>query len=382
MSSWKVEVDRKKNCMTLFGVLQSLFSRSLPEKAIVKASEDIEYKLMVENELKSHFDADFKRVVDGLAKLKTFKDKHLAKKKLRSILSSIGKHGEKRKVSTSLRSSAAGGKRRKTEESRSDNKKNRSDDSLSLRLELNDDEMKSIEEEATAPIMASEAKGTSRGTSKDGRRTFAYKPVSNEEKLEKIKQLAKNNRYIKYYQELSTKYYPKLVGILNDISKKSRSEETRQKVKSHFSSLVNYLRGDGEPVTPQTVYNAKERLKRLFYWYQENLIGRMSDKRETRAKSDAAEKDKALETAPKVKSAKDEPASKQTALVQGIKAAMNDLTGLKAEAKGEGIKIASPNPRDESDRNATIEEVPPAQDEGKVKTSDDDKGGQEMGVKS
>ena len=56
--SWKGTVNRKKNCMTLFKVLKNLFHRSLPEPQIVKAAEDIEYKLMVENNTKKLFESD------------------------------------------------------------------------------------------------------------------------------------------------------------------------------------------------------------------------------------------------------------------------------------------------------------------------------------
>lgn len=82
----------------------------------------------------------------------------------------------------------------------------------------------------------------------------SYKEDDAETRERKIKQLSKANRYIKYYQTLSDKYFPKLVAILDDIVHKCKSDGTISQVKEHFESLVKFLRGDGEPVTPISVY--------------------------------------------------------------------------------------------------------------------------------
>ena len=119
---------------------------------------------------------------------------------------------------------------------------------------------------------------------------------------------------------MSTRYLPRLVRVLEDIIRRSRSAETRKKVQRagtlflclhfageyvhvpspphsltqrqgqagrrvitvscplplslslsqvqvHFTNLVTFLQGSGGPVTPQNVFDAKERLKRLFYWW-------------------------------------------------------------------------------------------------------------------
>ena len=329
-SSWKGSINRKKNCMTLFKVLKHLFHRSLPEPQIVKAAEDIEYKLMVENGTKKMFESDLARVVVGLRNLTSFKSKKAAKTQLRGILKSIGTHKPvENKQNATFKSSGVP-----------------TLPSLSLELDLNPDELKMIEKEAmipTSPIPPATEKGE--GSAEESKtwptknNPFMHKEYvldSPETRNKKLKQLSKNNRYIqyvcfvsdsyfisssifqssfyRYYQTLSDKYFPKLMGILDDIVHKCKSEKARYKVKMHFEALVKYLRGDGEPVTPVSVYvcvcvcvfsglslslshsqlffpshnnrhvylfryEAKEKLKRLFFWYQKNLMSRMSEKR-------------------------------------------------------------------------------------------------------
>ena len=252
--SWKGTVNRKKNCMTLFKVLKHLFHRSLPEPQIVKAAEDIEYKLMVENNTKKLFESDLARVVVGLRKLTSFKSKAAAKTQLKVILKSIGKHKVKseRPTNTTTTTSSIP-----------------TLPSMSLRLDLNPDELKMIEEEATAPIQEEKKKKsttttTTTTTTVQDSKTWPTKnnPFMHKDYVEddaetrnkKLKQLSKNNRYIQYYQTLSDKYFPKLMGILDDIIHKCKSDRARIGVKQHFESLVKYLRGDGEPVTPVSVY--------------------------------------------------------------------------------------------------------------------------------
>ena len=248
--SWKGTVNRKKNCMTLFKVLKHLFHRSLPEPQIVKAAEDIEYKLMVENNTKKLFESDLARVVVGLRKLSSFKSKAAAKTQLKVILKSIGKHKVKseRPTNTTTTTSSIP-----------------TLPSMSLRLDLNPDELKMIEEEATAPIQEEKKKkSTTTTTTVQDSKTWPTKnnPFMHKDYVEddaetrnkKLKQLSKNNRYIQYYQTLSDKYFPKLMGILDDIIHKCKSDRARIGVKQHFESLVKYLRGDGEPVTPVSVY--------------------------------------------------------------------------------------------------------------------------------
>ena len=239
--------------MTLFKVLKHLFHRSLPEPQIVKAAEDIEYKLMVENNTKKLFESDLARVVVGLRKLTSFKSKAAAKTQLKVILKSIGKHKVKseRPTNTTTTTSSIP-----------------TLPSMSLRLDLNPDELKMIEEEATAPIQEEKKKSTTTTTTTtttvQDSKTWPTKnnPFMHKDYVEddaetrnkKLKQLSKNNRYIQYYQNLSDKYFPKLMGILDDIIHKCKSDRARIGVKQHFESLVKYLRGDGEPVTPVSVY--------------------------------------------------------------------------------------------------------------------------------
>eukprot|EP00939_MAST-03C_sp_MAST-3C-sp1_P004769 g4769.t1 len=59
---WKTKIDRKKNCMNLFAILQNLYRNALSEAAIVTASEDIEYKLMITHDALSDFEKDLARV--------------------------------------------------------------------------------------------------------------------------------------------------------------------------------------------------------------------------------------------------------------------------------------------------------------------------------
>ena len=240
--------------MTSFKVLKHLFHRSLPEPQIVKAAEDIEYKLMVENNSKKLFESDLARVVVGLRKLTSFKSKAAAKTQLKVILKSIGKHKVKseRPTNTTTTTSSIP-----------------TLPSMSLRLDLNPDELKMIEEEATAPIQEEKKKKsttttTTTTTTVQDSKTWPTKnnPFMHKDYVEddaetrnkKLKQLSKNNRYIQYYQNLSDKYFPKLMGILDDIIHKCKSDRARIGVKQHFESLVKYLRGDGEPVTPVSVY--------------------------------------------------------------------------------------------------------------------------------
>ena len=270
--SWKGTVNRKKNCMTLFKVLKHLFHRSLPEPQIVKAAEDIEYKLMVENTTKQMFVSDLARVVVGLRKLTSFKSKSAAKTQLRGILKSIGKHKVKSSTSTTTSTTS-------TTSSSSSSSSIPTLPSLSLQLDLNPDELKMIEEEATAPIEEEKMKKKksvslsvspvpaqvptqAQGNSKDAAWPTKNNPFMHKDYVEddpdtrnkKLKSLSKNNRYIQYYQTLSDKYFPKLMGILDDIIHKCTSDRARNRVKQHFESLVKYLRGDGEPVTPVSVY--------------------------------------------------------------------------------------------------------------------------------
>jgi len=60
-SSWKASVNRAKNCRTLYTVMKSLFYRSLPDNVIVKAAEDMEYKLMISNDNQEMFQSDLSR---------------------------------------------------------------------------------------------------------------------------------------------------------------------------------------------------------------------------------------------------------------------------------------------------------------------------------
>ena len=67
---WKGTVDRKKNCMKLFAVLQDIFSGALAESDLVTASEDMEYKLMVTHESLEKFERDLTRVYSRLKRSK------------------------------------------------------------------------------------------------------------------------------------------------------------------------------------------------------------------------------------------------------------------------------------------------------------------------
>ena len=55
----------------------------------------------------------------------------------------------------------------------------------------------------------------------------------------KLKSLSKNNRYIQYYQTLSDKYFPKLMGILDDIYKctSDRARNESNNISNPWSSI-------------------------------------------------------------------------------------------------------------------------------------------------
>jgi len=348
---WKGTVDRKKNCMKLFAVLQDIFSGALAESDLVTASEDMEYKLMVTHESLEKFERDLTRVYSRLKRMRKTRSAKNAKVSLKEIMDLIGSPFKMKSFPSpvALPTSAPAKHRR---------------NGGGLSLQLDDTELAEIEMEATAPISSSSSNTTSkrkRGERKTGKpsRSIGYVPVDKATKLAKIKQLTKNNRYLSYYNEISSRYLPKLRTILDDIVSRSRSESTKLKVRNHFKGLVSFLRGDGDPVTPQSVYDAKERLKRLFYWYQENLVGRMiatgqMSEASTRAENAAPKDDDEKKTVTMAtgkgtdegaRKSEDRDAKRQRTAAQQrmrssekmmsmldeIKSSMNDATGKEAE---------------------------------------------------
>lgn len=87
--------------------------------------------------------------------------------------------------------------------------------------------------------------------------------------LWKVNKYGEEEQYREYFKNtLQKRYFKRLVLVLKDVIRRSTKTSTKERVKSNFIDLVRFLQGKGEPITPESVYDARQRCIRLFQWYK------------------------------------------------------------------------------------------------------------------